>query len=692
MRTKHLALALSALALTSLLVRPPALAKSKKKEAALPGVVDESALDRRVDPCDDFYQFACGNWIKNTPIPPDRPQWSRGFSEIAERNLKVERDILDRVAGGKSVPSDRYPQKLGDYYATCMDEQKAETASLAHLKEQLSSIEKIDDPPGLAKFIAHQHEWGGSALFDFGVQQDFKDATQEIGVADQGGLGLPDRDYYLKTDKKSEEIRANYIKHVENMLVLAGESAAEAKRDANVVMTLETALAKASMSRVDRRDPNKIYHRLERSGLEKAAPRFLWGVYFTELGIPEVKTINVAVPEFFAGLDKLLSQQTIDQIQQFPALRAYLRWHLVDISAAALGDRFVAEDFHFRSENLTGEKQILPRWKRCVIATDHALGEALGAPFVAETFGKDGKDRSRAILDTIEMAFQSDLDRLDWMDAPTKQQALEKLHKVNNKIGYPDKWRNYDKLVVDRSSYLANLQRANAFEAHRQLDKIGKPVDKNEWLMTPPTVNAYYEASLNEMVFPAGILQPPFFNRQAGDPTNYGGIGMVMGHELTHGFDDEGRRFDGLGNLREWWTPEVGKAFEEKAECVAKQYDNYTAVDDVHINGHLTLGEDIADLGGIKLAWSAQHAARKGEAEPPKVAGFDADQQFFLSFAQSWCTNRRDALSRMLATVDPHAPPKYRVNGVLVNTPDFAKAFSCKAGSRMAPEKRCAVW
>lgn len=648
-----------------------------------PPPVDLAALDRNVNPCDDFYAFACGGWIQKTEIPADRPGWFRGFSEIQERNQKLLREILDTAAAGKL--DSPYADKLGTWFASCMDEAKLDKASLQTLAEETKAIDAIDGPPALARKVARLQKMGVDAFFHFASDQDFRDATQVIGSADQGGIGLPDRDYYLKDDAKSQEIRANYVKHVARMLELSGVPADQAAKQAATVMEIETALAKASMSRVDRRDPYKIYHRIERKGLEGLAPTFDWNAYFDALGQPDLEKINVATPEFFSGWNEVLKNRPLADLQ------TYLRWQLLDAAAPGLSEPFVQQDFAFRSQNLTGEKEILPRWKRCVDSVDQAMGEALARPFVAATFGSKGKEMSQELVRGIEDAFQSNLGNLAWMDDATKAQALDKLHAVYNKIGYPDRWRNYDKLEVKDGAYLRNRFNAAIFESNRDLNKIGKPVDRAEWFMSPPTVNAYYNPLLNEMVFPAGILQSPFFNARAEEATNAGGIGMVMGHELTHGFDDKGRLFDAKGNLREWWTPEVSKAYESKAQCVVDQYAGYQVLGQ-NLNGELTLGENIADIGGLKLAWDAFQASRKGAEAKPAEGGFTEGQKFFLSFAQSWCAKRRDEYARMLVTVDPHSPPEYRVNGVVANLPAFGETFQCPAGSAMAPAKRCAVW
>lgn len=683
MRTKTL---LTALLLTSTACprsaeTRPTPPPSVQLPAQPPATVDVSAIDRSVQPCDDFYRFACGGWMASTPIPPDRPAWFRGFSEIQQRNQIVLRQILEDAAAGQlDAP---YADKLGRFWTACMDEEQQ--ASMETLQKRMQSLEKVGGGKDLARTVAELQKEGVSAFFGFASTQDFRDATQVIGEVDQGGLGLPDRDYYLRDDDKSREIRENYVRHVARMFELAGTPADQAEQNARTVMDLETRLAKASMARVDRRDPYKVYNRLEREGLEKLAPAFAWNAYFDALGQGDIRKLNVATPDFFRGLNEVV-QQTPPE-----AIRTYLQWQLLDAAAPALSEPFVQEDFTFRAHNLTGEEQILPRWKRCVESVDRVMGEALARPFVAATFGAEGKKEAQQLVRGIEDAFAANLGNLDWMDAPTKERATEKLEAVYNKIGFPDRWRNYDKLEVDAQSYLANLLQGAAFETRRDLAKIGKPLDRTEWFMSPPTVNAYYSPLLNEMVFPAGILQTPFFDTKAPHAANAGGIGMVMGHELTHGFDDKGRQFDAKGNLREWWTPEVGKAYESKAQCVVDQYAGYT-VEGQHLNGELTLGENIADIGGLKLAWLALQKRQQEKGEGPAVNGFSEDQQFFLSFAQSWCANRRPEYARMLVTVDPHSPPEYRVNGTVSNLPGFAEAFSCPAGAKMAPQKRCEVW
>jgi putative endopeptidase len=663
--------------------------------------VDEKAMDAKVDPCGDFYAYACGTWMKETPIPDDQAKWMRSFDVIGERNETMLRQILEKDAA-QPPPGEAYAKELGDFYAACMDEKGIEATGAKPLTERLAKLDAIKDPESLAIVLANLHGTGSRGIFNFYSGQDFKDATQVIGIAEQDGLGLPDRDYYLKNDAKSKELRAKYEQHVADMLILLGETPEAAKSDAAIVLKLETALAKSSTTKVDLRDPKKNYHRIELAGLERTAPDFPWQAYFKALGVPGITAINVAQPAFF----KQVSTEVARMKGTGPAAataaaewKTYLRWHLVKSSAPTLPAKFVDEDFKFRSA-LNGAKQLLPRWKRCVRATDGALGEALAQPFVAKTLGAEGKATSQTMINGIEAAMKGNLEHLGWMDDPTRTKAIEKLGLITNKIGYPDVWRRYDGIGVARTSYLENAERADAFEVKRQLAKIGKPLDRKEWQMTPPTVNAYYDASLNEMVFPAGILQPPFYANQMTAGMSYGAIGMVMGHELTHGFDDEGRQFDGHGNLKEWWTPKVGKEFEKRVACVASQFDEYVAVEDagsppLHVNGKLTLGENIADLGGLKLSYTAFKASLAGKKDTSEPASkFTPEQQFFLGYSQAWCGNLRKEMLRLQVTTNPHAPARFRVIGPLSNLPEFAQAFSCKEGSAMVrpAAKRCEVW
>jgi putative endopeptidase len=657
--------------------------------AETPGL-DPSIVDPNVKPCDDFYAYACGGWLAKATIPADKPIWSRSFVEIDERNLKLLRDIAEQDAAGKLDPGDRYPDKVGDYWAACMDESGIEQRGTRDLEREWKRIDTVQDPASLATELAELHRDGVFPVFRITSDQDAKDATQVIGVIAQGGLSLPDRDYYLKDDPKTLAIQQAYRAHLVKMQELAGVPPDRAGKDAEAVLGLEKSLAEAHWTRVEMRDPQRIYNRVDLAGLEQAAPRFPWRRYLDALGHGDLTTFSTTTPRYLARVNELLERTPPE------TWRAYLRWRLLAgmASQRALPKAFVDERFAFQSKNFTGAKELEARWKHCVRMTEGALGEALGQGYVRRHFGSAGKDKTRQLVSDIEGAMGRDLDGLSWMEPATRQKGREKLSGIVNKVGYPDAWRNYDAMKLDRSSFFDSVLAANAFEVNRDLSKIGKPVDRNEWNMPPPMVNAYYNPSMNEIVFPAGILQPPFYTRGAPDAVNYGAIGMVVGHELTHGFDDEGRQFDAHGNLTEWWTPADAKEFERRAQCVARQFDEYVAVDDVKLNGKLTLGENIADLGGLRLAFAAYQASRAGKGLEAPIAGFTPEQAFFVGYAQSWCTAIRPEYARLRATTDPHSPAQWRVDGPLSNLPEFQKAFSCPAGSKMvrAGGSRCEVW
>jgi endothelin-converting enzyme/putative endopeptidase len=647
---------------------------------------DTAALDRDVSPCADFYQFACGGWMKGTPIPEDEASWVRSFSVIHEDNQKALRAILERDAKG-DTHGDAYAQKLGDSWASCMDEAAIEKQTAADIKPELARIDAVHDARSLVEEIARLHSIGVGVAFNFESELDFKDATHYIAGVSQGGLGLPERDYYLREDARTKDIRDAYLKHVKKTLELLGEGAKRAEADAKVVLKVETELAKASMTNVELRDPQRVYHRIDLDGLKKLAPDVSWDAYLAATGFPAITAVNVAQLDFVTKIDAMVKAANLGE------WKTYLRWHFGRASSQYLSQKFVDEWFAFR-QVLTGIKTLQPRWKRCVRFEDQILGEALAQPFVAATLGDDGKRAAEQMVAGIEGAMKSDLEGLPWMDPDTRTKAEEKLAKIVNKIGYPVKWRNYDALAIDRASFFANVSRATAFEVKRQLTKVGQPVDKDEWEMTPQTVNAYYEPTMNEMVFPAGILQVPFYGKKQAPALNFGAIGMVVGHELTHAFDDEGRQFDAEGNLRDWWTAPVSAEFDKRAACVEHQYDDYVVVDDVHVKGKLTLGENIADLGGVKLATSAFTRAEGERPATPPMAGFTPQQELFLGFAQAWCANYRPEALRLLAATNPHSPPKYRVNGPLSNVAEFATAFSCAEGTGMVrpKDKRCEVW
>jgi predicted metalloendopeptidase len=659
----------------------PAPPEPRAVEASLASVgLDEAALDRSADPCTDFYQFACGNWIAKTQIPADRPLWVRSFSVITEHNESVLHEILEQAVKSHAPET----KHLADFYGACMDEGVVEKQKTKPLTPLLAVVKTVKDEKSLSSAITELHRRQIWALFDVSDTQDAKDATQVIAEIDQNGLGMPDRDYYVKEDAKSKELRDKYEEHVQRMLKLAGLPSAEAKHAAEDVMRIETALAKASKTRVERREPTTMYNRLDRAGVAHAAPRLLWDDYWKALGFPEVSAITVTAPAFLGAVNNLLGSE------KAPAWRSYLTWHVVRSLAPTLPKAFVDEAFAFEAA-LTGQKEQRVRWKRCVAATDGAIGELLAQPFVKESFTPESKEATERYVREIAAAFGEELGKLDWMDAETKARAAEKLQAVAYLIGYPKKWKTYD-FVIKPDSYFENSLGARAWRLRYKLSKVGKPLDREEWFMTPPTVNAYYSAQKNHMVFPAGILQPPFFNPTAAIPVNLGGMGMVVGHELTHGFDDKGAKFDAKGNLANWWSDADKARFSTKTECVADQYDHYEVLPGVKLNGHLTLGENIADAGGVKLAYRAYRAMRKDATEVVKAGGFSEDQQFFLGYGQAWCAKESDEVVRLRAQTDTHSHPRYRVDGPLSNSPEFAAAFSCAQGTLMRRANVCSVW
>jgi predicted metalloendopeptidase len=661
---------------------------TESKPVTRPKSFDIDAMDKAVDPCTDFFEYACGTWRKKNPIPPDQARWGR-FNELAEYNRQVLHDILEKAAANDP---NRTPvmQKIGDFYQSCMDEQAVNAKGSAPLKPALDRIAAIHDKAGLIDTIAYLQTQGVSALFNFRSNPDLHDASMEVANVQQGGLGLPDRDYYLADDAKSVETRQKYQAHVAKMMTLLGDDPALAKKEADAIMDIESKLAKASMERVKLRDPKNRDHKMKVAELQTLAPNFQFQRFFEGTGAPKFEAVNVIAPDFFQQANAVLDSVPLDD------WKTYLRWHLVRSDAPVLSQPFVDENFEFYGKFLSGQQVLQARWKRCVQMTDNLLGEALGQPYVAETFGPESKQRMLHMVEGLEGALSADIKDLPWMTPDTKKQAEVKLRAITNKIGYPDKWRDYSTVKIVRGDLLGNSDRARAFEVHRVLNKIGKPLDKSEWSMTPPTVNAYYNPAENDINFPAGILQPPFFDSTEDEAVNYGGIGVVIGHELTHGFDDQGSKFDAVGNLTNWWTPADRTEFEKRTSCVADEYSAFVPVDDVHLNGRLTLGENTADNGGIRIALMALNAERAKEKPDARdnqtVQGFTPEQRFFLGFAQIWCENRTPESERLQIKVDPHSPGRYRVNGTVVNDPDFAKAFGCKAGQKMVSENACRVW
>ena len=645
---------------------------------------EASALDKTADPCVDFYQYACGGWARSNPIPADQAIWGR-FNEVAERNRANLRGILEQATGGTNRSANE--QKIGDYYSACMDESAINKKGLAVLKPEFDRINGVKDKAELPQLLGYLHRQGINVLFSFGSGPDFKNAKEVIAQADQGGLSLPDRDYYLKTDAKSEELKKQYVEHVTNMFKLMGDSPQKAAAEATTVMNIETALAKGSMDRVERRDPEKIYHKITEQQWQALTPSFSMPKYIAALGAPNFTALNVAVPDFFKALDNELKSTSLDD------LKTYMRWQLVHGQATYLPQPIDQENFNFFGKILTGAKEQRARWKRCTAAVDSDLGEALGRVFVDKYFPADAKARTLDMVKKLEDALRRDITGLDWMTQTTKKQALVKLDAIQNKIGYPDKWRDYSTLKIDRNDALGNSLRANQFETNRQLQKIGKPLDKAEWQMTPPTVNAYYDPTENNINFPAGILQPPFYDFKGDDAVNFGAIGAVIGHELTHGFDDQGRLFDGEGNLHDWWTPEDAKAFEQRSQCIVDEYSSFVANDDVHENGKLELGENTADNGGLRIALMALLASMGSDSHvPAQLEGHSPEQRAFLGWAQIWCENATPQIERLLANTNEHALGPFRVNGVVGNMPEFQKAFGCKAGQPMVRQSACRVW
>jgi putative endopeptidase len=683
-------LPLPGFALLVLLAATPAFSQAHTESAQTARelrVFDPSLVDASVSPCENFYRFSCNNWFKRNPLPADQAAYGR-FTELFELNRVHLKEILEEAS---KSDSNREPneQKIGDEYASCMDTAAINKLGLTSIKPELDRIAALRRPDELPVLLAHLHTIGVDAFFDFSATQDFANAEQVISFYNASGLGLPERDYYFRTDAKSEEQRKQYVEHVRKMFVLAGESEEQAAKDANTVMAIETRLAKASLTITEQRDPQNLNHPTDVAALSKSLTHFKLVDYVEAAHAPTSGKANETEPKFMAEFNALIATTPIDQI------RTYLRWHLLhSYAGTSLPEAFEAESWNFYEHILNGAEKQQERWKRCTSRVDREMGEALGQAYVAKYFPPEEKQQALDMTLAIEQAMSKDIDSLDWMSPATKEQAKEKLKTVMNKIGYPEKWRDYSKLVIVRGDALGNLERVRQFNFNRELAKIGKPVDKGEWTMSPPTVNAYYDPQQNNVNFPAGYFQPPFFSDKEDAAANYGDMGSTIGHELTHGFDDEGRQFDKEGNLKDWWTKDDEAKFKQKAQCMVDQYDAIEAVPGVHLNGKLTLGENLADLGGLWLAWVAWQD--KAEAEhldmAAKADGYTPEQRFWIAYAQQWCTQTRPEQLRSQAQTDPHAPDEYRTNSVLQDLPAFAKSFNCKLPDKMVSAKPCRVW
>jgi len=673
--------------LPAFLLLVTAASVSQSASSAKPGAgFSLDNIDKSIDPCADFFQYACGNWIKNSEIPADRPSW-QSFSELQESNLAIERGILEKAAAGGTARN-AVDQKIGDLYGSCMDEKAVDAKGIAPIKPELERIAAVKDKGALIEEIGHLHLVGGTSLFSFYSSSDLHNADQVIAYINQGGLSLPDRDYYVKDDPDKVEMRKHLTEFATQVFTLAGETPQQAAASAETVLMVETLLAADSMDRTRARDPKNRDHKMTRDDAVALAPDFYLNRYFAAVGAPGFTSLNVTNPDFFKQVNGVLAALPLD------SLKTYVSWHVLRAAAPWLSQPFVEADFKMR-QALTGQKQIQDRWKRCVSLVDGSLGEALGLRYVETTFGAEGKQRMLKMVDLLETSLDNDIQSLSWMTDETKKQAKVKLQAIRNKIGYPEVYRDYSSVTIKSDDLLGNVRRTTEFESKRQIAKIDKPLDRREWGMTPPTVNAYYSGSLNEIVFPAGILQPPFFDKTMDDAINFGGIGLVIGHELTHGFDDQGRKFDPTGNLRDWWTEQDGKEFEKRVSCVADEYSNFVAVDNMKLNGRLTLGENTADNGGARIALAALErliAEDKTGKEGQSIDGFTPEQRFFLGFGRVWCEKQRPEFLRMQVSTNSHSPGKYRVDGVVQNMPEFQKAWGCKAGQPMVAENACHVW
>lgn len=648
-----------------------------------PQMFDPEAMDLSVNPCEDFYEYACGTWRKNNPIPSDQVFWAR-YNQLGEYNREVLHKILE---GAAAAPASLTAKIVGDFYASCMDEASANRKGYSPLKPELTRITAISNRKQLIEALAHLQSVGVPVMFEFRAEPDLHDATREIAAILQGGLGLPDRDYYINQNDRAKETRTRYLAHIAAMLRFAGEEQIQVESKAAAILEIETRLAEVALDRVRMRDPKSRDHKMQVRELDALAPNLLLPFFLKGAGSPTFAEINVAPPEFFQKLSAALDSIPLDN------WKAYLKWHLIQANARFLSQDFANEDFDFERRYMNGQREPEPRWKMCVSSADRLLGQALGRVYVEQTFSSESKKRILTMVNLEEETLAEDIRELTWMTAETRQQALTKLKAITNKIGYPERWLDYRKLKINRDDLLTNVSHARQFQVQYNLAKIGAEVNKREWTITTPTVNAYYYTPENSINFPAGVLQPPLFDANKDDAVNFGAIGWLIGHELTHGFDDEGSKFDGQGNLTNWWTQSDREEFEKRTSCLADQYQQFIVVDDIHLNGRLTLGENTADNGGIRIAFAALHKAMENSGASQKpIDGFTADQRFFISFAQQWCANITPERLRVISRVDPHAPVRFRTLGTLRNDADFAKAFGCKAGQSMVSVNSCRVW